>query len=292
MAPVQVRHDARYEQLANHALKRESASSSTQPSAMSSAFLKHHASHDRKVRFDVEVVDNMNRPRKTVSPVPRPDSPLHPAEMSKLARKVSVGTRRRPGTPGANTSRPISPPTLRPSTSNHSHGVSANTSAGRDKASGSTYVVTKRDHGIKKDTSTSSRSSTYRHASAVPSSSRHSYLGSVTSANISSKRASGPPHRLLGRPPSVPEAPRRQEPPPTPRPGRLSTPDLDDISYRQFCACNTKGCRGYEYSHDSHGKPVSKMNAQGKSKPGKSTKAPLTIRIVQAAEAYIWGYRK
>jgi hypothetical protein len=66
-------------------------------------------------------------------------------------------------------------------------------------------------------------------------------------------------------PPSVPDSPRRQGPPPTPRPTRLPTPDLDDISGRRFCNCSQHYCEHYKKSHGSDEIHIFlKMNTQSR----------------------------
>jgi hypothetical protein len=266
-APGYTGHDTRYRQLANPApSKQRYSSTSKQPSTIPSSFLKnHHGSHGKKVRFAPNVTKNERKPCKTVSPPPRPGSPVHTAAMSKLALKASAGVSIRawpPSTAPANTSRPMVPAPSRSPASSHLKHTPANTSASRSSPSPSTHVPTKRDHGTMKNTSTSSKS-THR-AARTGSNAPQQSSKNLPPANTGSKRSSGLPHRPLNIPPPVPEAPRRQGPPPTPRPARLPTPDLEDISHRRFCACNNPVCRGYGYPHDHHGRRLSKMDAQSK----------------------------
>lgn len=260
MAPPEYTgHDTRYQQLANPATpKHRYLSTALQPPSIPSAFSKNHRSiHGKRVHFASGAADSQRKPRKTLSPAPRPDSPIHPASMSKLALKASAGASVRAGsTVPANTSRRIDPTPRRLPAPSHLTPTLANTSASRDKPSQSTHVLTERDHGTMRNSSTSSKS-TYRPGSNTST----GFPRSLSPANISSRRASEPHRRPLNIPPAVPEAPR-QGPPPTPRPARLLTPDLEDISQNNFCDCNNLACRGYEYLHDHQGKPLSKMSVQ------------------------------
>lgn len=104
-----------------------------------------------------------------------------------------------------------------------------------------------------------------------PSSDSHqsSVSGYPALANSSSRRNSGKRSQrrtqISSLAPPVPDAPQIQRPPPTPRPARLPTPDLDDISERGFCYCCNVTCRSREYPHDSQGRRLSsKMGEQSK----------------------------
>jgi len=272
------RHDSAYERLANHAapLKHNYASTSRQPTTMPSALLStHHRSHTKKVRFASNVVDNERRPTRTISPIPRPESPPHTGAMSSLAHKASKGASKRSSSVQANTSRPMKPAPSRLTTPSRQHGP-ANTSAKRHSSS-STSVSSKGGHGTSKPTHLRGGDLNFSKSSKRKTPDHHS------------------PKKMIGLPvytlPAVPEAPIRQGPPPTPRPARLPTPELDDISYRRFCACDDSGCRCYVYPHDFNGRQVSKMETQSKATFDVVVKSTLTIHAVQAAQSYMKSLR-
>ena len=288
--PGYMGHDTRFQQLANPAIpKHEYLSTSRQASSIPSAFSKNHRSgHGKRVRFASNAADSQRKPRETPSPVPRPDSPIRPASMSKLALKASAsGSVRARSTVPVNTSRLIDPTSRRLPAPGHLTPTLANTSASRDKPSQSTHVPTQRDHGTIRNESTGLKSPYH----LGPNTSNESFR-SLSPANISSKRDFEQHRQPLNILPAVPEARRRQGPPPTPRPARLLTPDLEDISQKYFCDCNNVTCHGYEFLHDHQGKPFSKMSVQSTTKLSAVVEKALTVRTVQAAQAYMKGHRK
>lgn len=86
--------------------------------------------------------------------------------------------------------------------------------------------------------------------------------------------------------PAVPEPPQFQRPPPTPRPTRLPTPDLDDLSDHEFCCCDHSFGRGHCGERGGRGLS-SKMDAQSEILLPKHLLEVANFDPVLAAQAYM-----
>lgn len=218
----------------------------------------------KKVHWASEVVDNEDKhrelPRSPVtmqnhsSPhaIPSLRIRLDSSSVSSTRRDAPIrDDRRNRATPVANISKPIGQTRSRSSSDSHS--------SKRPQSSLST--PRKRDHMTSDGTSSKSKARQSKGSDRKRGHSEHS------AANISSKRDSGSRPRPVQIPkflPAVPEPPQFQRPPPTPRPTRLPTPDLDDLSDHDFCCCDHSFCRGHCGERDDRGLPSSKMDAQSK----------------------------
>lgn len=264
-------------------------------SAMASPDAKHH---NKKVRWATNTTSNEERTAKRKkSLVPRPESPISdflPAEIlsASIIPEVPTSSHLRlvgesspknalalgypKSTSRANISKqmnltPLARETTRLSIQRGSK-ATPSTSRNLENPPSFTYKPFCGNHGTINQASDNSKSSFRAEANTKVRRLSHSPAANLTARRITKDLESSTRMNLL---PPVPEAPQHRGPPPTPRPARLPTPDLDDPSGREFCDCKNSFCRSIDnHSRADYSPTLSKMEAR-----------------MKAAQAYMTGRR-
>ncbi|KAH6669540.1 hypothetical protein B0J14DRAFT_121732 [Halenospora varia] len=297
-----------------HENSQDSVSMSKPRWAMASPDSKHH---NKKVGWATNTTDNEGRTKKRrKSPIARPESPI--SDFSSSTKILSAS--RIPEVPASSHSRVVGGSSIKNALALGDHSTSASRanisrqlnlapstretarpsiqrgSQGMPSASRNlenplpfTNNLSRGNHGTINQAADRSKSASRAEANTKARRSSHSPSAKSSARRVAKKVE---PSARTNHFPPVPEAPQHRGPPPTPRLARLPTPDLDDLSDREFCDCKNSFCRGVDHHRRADYSPtLSKMEAQRKTKLPYLKGEAMLMSTVNAAQAYMKGRR-